>query len=78
MASASYPLASKPKANYPELVKQRARVTHEKIMGIDDEEQAVNVIYEALKTTALESWKNGLSAGSRKTEAKPALTSAHR
>jgi len=58
------------KQPYPELVKQRARDVHARVTATNDGEQAIAVIYEALKTTALESWKNGLSAGSRKSEGK--------
>ena len=54
------------KQPYPEIVKQRARDVHAKVVAANDGEQAISIVYEALKTTALESWKNGLSAGSRK------------
>jgi hypothetical protein len=56
---------TRPKPNYPELVKNRAKETHEQLLEAENDDRAIAIIYEALKTTALESWKNGLSAGSR-------------
>ena len=56
------------KQSYPELVRRRAVQLYGTIMevGGGNGEQAVERIYDALKSTALESWKNGLDAGRRR------------
>ena len=64
--------ASLAKQSYPELIKARAEKLYAQAGQAADSDAAVQMIYDALKTTALESWKNGLSAGHRRSKTKPA------
>jgi hypothetical protein len=68
-------MAFKQKADRPDYqstLKSRAGKLYEEFCDLNDSNQAIEVIYQALKQTALESWKNGIEAGRRK--ARPGQT----
>jgi len=56
------------KPNYQALLRERAKEVYKRasVFNADEAELAIDVIAEALKEVALESWKNGIEAGRRK------------
>ncbi|MBI5934740.1 MAG: hypothetical protein HY867_13625 [Chloroflexi bacterium] len=52
--------------DYQAILKARATKLFETFCNLQDSDQATEVIYQTLKQTALESWKNGIEAGARK------------
>lgn len=58
------------KGQYHLQLKKRAEAVYESVIQIRNEHDAVDIIFEELKDVALESWKNGIQAGSRKVSQK--------
>ncbi len=68
-------MAFKQKADRPDYqatLKSRAGKLYEEFCDLNDNNQAIDVIYQTLKQTALESWKNGIEAGRRKAQPRQA------
>jgi hypothetical protein len=57
--------------NYDDVLHKRAGQLHDAIEGANHAQAAMELIYQALKETALESWKNGIEAGRRKAQGSP-------
>lgn len=69
--------SSKPaKPSYPELIRARAEKLYAEAREAGSSDKSIQLIFDALKATALESWKNGLDAGRRRAgkPASPAKT----
>ena len=63
-------MATQSPTDFQAVLRQRAQELADQI-GVQDE-AAAEALYEGLRTTALESWKNGLSAGRKRAFAKSA------
>lgn len=62
-------MALKQKADRPDYqatLKARAAQLYNTIGQLSEDRDGVEAVYQALKLTALESWKNGIEAGRRK------------
>ena len=69
--------SSKPaKQSYPELIRARAEQLYEQAAEVGSSEKQIQLIHDALKATALESWKNGLDAGRRRAQKPGSSTKA--
>jgi hypothetical protein len=58
--------------DYQRVLKDRASKLFETVCDLDNSDEGIEVIYQCLKQTALESWKNGIDAGRRKVRPNPA------
>jgi len=59
------------KPNYQVALRTKAKEVYDRACETDNSDSGIEVIYQALKDVALESWKNGIEAGRRKAS-KPA------
>jgi len=60
--------AKSDKPSYQATLEERAAQVYNQCLGAPDAEARQKVLLEALKATALESWKNGLEAGRRRAQ----------
>jgi len=63
----------RPRPDYQVTLKIRAVELYDKASEMSDRDQSVDLVYQVLKQTALDSWKNGIEAVRRKASA-PAKT----
>ena len=61
--------AQKSKPDYQAILHRRAAELLEQLKQTDGAELEDNLIFQCLKQTALESWRNGLEAGRRRSAA---------
>lgn len=65
-------MPSEQKSDYQAKLRERAEQVYHEVSdaGIGESRKSSEIIYEALRAVALESWKNGLEAGRRKSQPK--------
>lgn len=54
------------KPDYQATLRNRAKAVYGEASDANDADTSIDIIYQALKEVALESWKNGIEAGRRK------------
>ncbi len=65
-------MATETRPNYHATLQKKAEQVYNEASGANESTKSVEIIYQALKDVALESWKNGIQAGRRKASQKPA------
>lgn len=54
------------KPNYQIALRNRAKTVYGEVKSAGAADLSIDIIYQALKDVALESWRNGIEAGRRK------------
>lgn len=62
------------KPNYQEKLAKKASELHDTISEAENVEDQIDLIFAALSSVALESWKNGIEAGKRQSQRRKTKT----